>query len=339
MAGLTVSAGLAAGLVECAERRGADRVRVLKRAELSEDALADPDARIAFQAYVALTVAAEAESGDPALSLHYGAEVDLAEVSIVGLIMNASPTFADAFAQMQRFGQLTAEVQGVSDGPRYQIAQRGDQIWLVDTRSDTNAFPQLTESGFARLATGPRRFLSEPHVLEAHFSYPEPSYGEEYRRVFQCPVRFRATWNALRLHPDLGSWRVALQPKYVFGVLVDKAEDLLKSLEASETTRGRVERLLLPILHTGDVGALTIARSLGISRQTLFRQLTAEETSFKQVLDDLRHRLALHYLSASRASVNETAYLVGFSDPAAFSRAFKRWTGLSPRTARARSRL
>ncbi|MCR5875794.1 AraC family transcriptional regulator [Phenylobacterium sp. J426] len=73
---------------------------------------------------------------------------------------------------------------------------------------------------------------------------------------------------------------------------------------------------------------------MAISRQTLYRKLKAEGVTFEQVLDELREALALRYLKGRRVSVNETAYLVGFSDPAAFSRAFKRWTGLSPREAR-----
>ena len=77
-----------------------------------------------------------------------------------------------------------------------------------------------------------------------------------------------------------------------------------------------------------------IARKLGLSRQTLFRRLKAEGVTFEKVLDELRHNMAVHYLSEKKASVNETAYLVGFSDPAAFSRAFKRWTGSSPRMMR-----
>ena len=68
-----------------------------------------------------------------------------------------------------------------------------------------------------------------------------------------------------------------------------------------------------------------------MSRDTLYRRLKAEGVTFEQVLDGLRHRLALDYLSARKVSVNETAYLVGFADAAAFSRAFKRWTGISPR--------
>jgi AraC-like DNA-binding protein len=90
----------------------------------------------------------------------------------------------------------------------------------------------------------------------------------------------------------------------------------------------------MPILHAGEANMDTIAGKMALSRQTLFRKLKAEGVTFEKVLDELRQRLALDYLSARKVSVNETAYLVGFSDPAAFSRAFKRWTGTSPRAMR-----
>ena len=79
-----------------------------------------------------------------------------------------------------------------------------------------------------------------------------------------------------------------------------------------------------------------IADKLCCSRQTLFRKLKAEGVTFEQVLDELRHKLSLNYLNANKDSVKETARLVGYSDPAAFSRAFKRWTGSSPREYAAR---
>ena len=74
-----------------------------------------------------------------------------------------------------------------------------------------------------------------------------------------------------------------------------------------------------------------IADKLCCSRQTLFRKLKAEGVTFEQVLDELRRKLSLNYLNANKTSVKETARLVGYSDSAAFSRAFKRWTGFSPR--------
>ena len=74
----------------------------------------------------------------------------------------------------------------------------------------------------------------------------------------------------------------------------------------------------------------TIASKMGLNRQTLFIRLKKEGATFEKVLDELRHKMALEYLNGKKVSVNETAYLVGFSEPAAFSRAFTRWTGLSP---------
>ena len=134
------------------------------------------------------------------------------------------------------------------------------------------------------------------------------------------------------------SWMNIKSPnpsRYVFGVLSERAEALLKELDNSKSTRGRVESLLVPMLHTGDASMDTIASKMGVSRQTLFRKLKAEGTTFEKVLDELRHKMALNYLSGKKVSVNEAAYLVGFSEPAAFSRAFKRWTGSSPRALRA----
>jgi AraC-like DNA-binding protein len=331
MAGLTVSAGIARGLIAFAATRGAEPAELTGLAGLTPGALADPDARAPMDAYVALMRQAQRLTGDPALALHWGEAVDLAEISIVGLIMNAAETMADAFWQMQRFGRLALEVEGVSDGPRFQQALRDGGLWMVDQRADPNSFPELSEGAFARLVCGPRRFLGQPHVLEAHFTHPAPAYRAEYDRVFQCPVRFDADWNALRIDPATPDWRVSLQPRYVFGVLTERADSLLKDLDEARTTRARVEALLLPILHTGQASADRIAKAMGFSRQTLFRRLKAEDLTFGAVFDDLRHRMALRYLRGRKASVNETAYLVGFSEPAAFSRAFKRWTGKSPR--------
>ena len=79
-----------------------------------------------------------------------------------------------------------------------------------------------------------------------------------------------------------------------------------------------------------------IAAKMATSPRTLQRNLKAEGVTFEQVLDELRCKLALTYLDGKKVSVNETAYLVGFSEPAAFSRAFKRWTGQSPRARAAR---
>lgn len=112
------------------------------------------------------------------------------------------------------------------------------------------------------------------------------------------------------------------------------ARFLGEQARAKDSFRSRVERLLEPGLADGKVPVDRIARALGCSRQTLYRRLKAEGTSFAAILDDLRRRRAVAMLRRG-ARVKEVAYAVGFSDPAAFSRAFKRWTGASPRDGRA----
>jgi AraC-like DNA-binding protein len=158
-----------------------------------------------------------------------------------------------------------------------------------------------------------------------------PALVRHNTQSFRVKGLFESERNALLTDDAWLTHRNPHASRYVFGILSAHAEELLKSLEGSKTTRGRVESLLMLILHTGEARVDVIAGKLGLSRQTLFRKLKAEGVTFEKVLDELRHRLALHYLSGKKVSVNETAYLVGFSDPAAFSRAFKRWTGASPR--------
>lgn len=327
----TVAAGVISGLLDFAESRGADPVLLVAQAHIDAEALDNPDGRIPLHCYRNLMRRAQSMTGDPALALHFSEEVDMASVSILGLIMEASPTMGDAFAQLQRYGRLAADVEHLSDGPRFELAQRAGKLFLVDRRNGPNEFPELTERTFASLACGPRRFLPRPHVLAVFVTHPAPGHAEEYERIFRCPVHFSAEWNALELHPQIAGWEVAQTPRYVFGILTRHADGLLEDMQAEKGLRSRVETLLLPILHQGDVSADMIAEKLGFSRQTLFRKLKGEDTTFSEVLDDLRQRTAKLYLEGQTASVNETAYLVGFSEPSSFSRAFKRWTGHSPK--------
>jgi AraC-like DNA-binding protein len=331
----TVSAGYARGLLELAVSKGADRQMLARVAGVSLADLADQDARVPFARYVALMRAAKEITGDAALGLHYGEAVDISEVSIVGLLGQASETMGEAFVQLNRYVKLIVDVD-LGDSPqRFRMAFDRGGVWIVDTRLGANDFPELSESAFAQLICGPRRFDDRPFVKAVHFTHPEPAHRAEYDRIFRAPVVFGADRNAFQIDPLLQSQKVARLPRYAFGVLAEKADALLAALETCSSLRGRVESLLMARLHTGEVGMDGVAAKLGLSRQTLFRRLKAEGVTFEAVLDELRRRMAMDYLAARKVSVNETAYLVGFSDPAAFSRAFKRWTGSSPKQMRA----
>lgn len=337
MAEPTVAASFARALMELAVSKGAGRERLLARSGIDAADLEDQDNRVALAKYVTLMRAGKELSGDPALALHFGEAYEISELSIVALIGQACETMAEAMSQLERFGRLIIDVE-VDDpqGRRLVFSRENGQVWLVDTRKNPNQFPELTESSFARMASASRRALGAlPVVQEVHVTHAEPSYAAEYDRVFGVPVIFESTRNALLMSDDSFLTLKTPNPsRYVFGILSERAQALLKSLEDPKTTRGRVESLLMPILHTGEASMNAVAARMALSRPTLFRKLKAEGTNFEKVLDELRHRMALNYLDGKKVSVNETAYLVGFSEPAAFSRAFKRWTGSSPRVMR-----
>jgi len=329
---LTVAAGAARALMELAVSRGASRTALAERSRIASADLEDADNRIPFSSYVALMRAGQELCNDPALALHFGELVEASEISISHAVGGAA-NLGDAVAQGNRYAALAVEVEQDGSGDRFRLSRVEGQLWLVDARRNPNAFPELTESAFARMVCTMRRFSGGGQFITAvHVTHAEPSYHAEYERIFRAPVTFGSRWNAVRIDEVLlSSCEFPTAPRYVTGVLRDHAEALLQKLERSQSIRERVERLLIPMLQTGDVSIDAIAGALGLSRQTLFRQLRAERTTFEEVLDELRHKLALNYLSVHKSSVKQTARLVGYSDPSAFSRAFKRWTGLSPR--------
>ena len=114
----------------------------------------------------------------------------------------------------------------------------------------------------------------------------------------------------------------------IFGGL---AKAFVAAIERQSPFRREVEQRLETLLERGDATIDRVAGEMGLSRQTLYRRLKDEGVTFEELLDRLRHRLALHYLQRDKLSVKGTAYRLGFSDPASFSRAFKRWTGYPPR--------
>lgn len=332
MARQTASAGYARALLDYAVSRGADRTVLLGRSGLSDELLLDQDSRVPMASYVGLMRAAKALCAAPALGLEFGAATRFDDFSIVGLICRAAGTMGEALQHLNRYRRLIAEVDLGGAGERFAITPREDGLWLEDRRPDPDAFPELTEETFARFVSEvARSFLDAPFVTAVRVTHPRPAHAADYARILKAPVTFDGDRNAMRIDPSWLSLKTRGANAYVFGVFNERAEALLRRLQASTTVRGRVEALLLPRLHLGEADMAAMARVMGMSRQTLYRRLRAEGAGFDQVLDDLRRETALSYLENERLSVSETAYLVGFSERSAFSRAFKRWTGRSPR--------
>ena len=120
----------------------------------------------------------------------------------------------------------------------------------------------------------------------------------------------------------------------ILAFLGEVAGAIERKAERKPSFRRQVEACVEPLLAAGGANIDRVARELGLSRQTLYRRLKAEGVTFEQLLDELRHHFALKLLREQHLPVKQAAWRLGFSDPAAFSRAFKRWTGTSPSLAR-----
>ena len=321
--------------IDFAIAKGADRQSLLQRAGIRPEDLKNDDSRLPLVGYVELNKAAIELCNEPALALHFGDEVRLADISIVG-ILGRGETAEDTIGRANRYLRLAID-EGVEHSEPLEFVREGANVWLKFTSPHYVEYPLLTEAAFARCMNG-RNSRSDsrqrcdrwPLPKAFSFIHKEPGYRAEYDRIFGVPLIFGSHMNAILFGEELLSVRVPPVNRHVSRLLTREADMLLKRLDNSKSTRGRVEDLLIPMLHTGEARIETIAGKLGLSRQTLFRQLRSEGVTFEGILDDLRHRRALYYLRSKKLPVTKTAYLLGFSDASAFSRAFKRWTGESP---------
>lgn len=329
----TVSVGYAMELVNFAVANGADQSALFSRGNLSAELVSDPDHRLPFAGYVKLMQAARELCHDPAFALKLGAEHDFHTISVVGLLCYASPTMGMALQALNRYGRLVAEFDMPEPGNRFQLITDADGLWLTDTQTGALDFPEMTEETWSRfIAETTRNFPEFPFVERVCVPHGPPDYADEYERLWKVSVTFNSPRNAMLINSDWPTIPLSNPNAYVFGVLSAHAGKLLETLEQSKTVRGQLEAALIPVLHTDKTNMDHMASVMGMSRQTLYRRLREEGATFERVLDELRHQMALHYLDGKQTTVYETAVLLGFSDASSFSRAFKRWTGTSPKS-------
>ncbi|MEC3863163.1 AraC family transcriptional regulator ligand-binding domain-containing protein [Mesobacterium sp. TK19101] len=328
-----MAAGFVAAFLDYAVEQGAPRGALLAACGLGDHDLADQDNRVPVAAYQALIAAATNATGDTAILLRHTLNSRLEMMSVVGQIVHSSASLPHSIEQLNRYLHLMAESDALAGRDRFELLQDRGEVWIVDHLPVQGPEYIGLEASFARFISEFRRsFPDQVFALEMEVTYPPPPHVAEYPDLFRIPVRFNASRNALRIDPVWLTEHTEFEPgnAYAFGVFTRHADALLSKLKRSDTIRDRIEAQMLPDLHQGSLSMDKIARDLGMSRQTLYRRLKDEGVTFAQIHDDLRHRMACDYLTARKVSVNETAYLLGFSEASSFVRAFRRWTGQSP---------
>lgn len=266
---------------------------------------------------------------DPAFALHFGNHVPCEQVSLASPLAQAATTITGAMTLLNRYARLGFDFPALGVNDRFRLEQDMTGVWLHDRRPP-DSWPEITESLFARLARGVRRVAARDVLRAVYVTYPEPAHRPAYDDVFCVPIHFAGPHNALLLDDSNLQTMLTPAPAHVTRILAAHADARLAALEEQRTTRGRVGIAVRSLLATGGVNITHVGQMLAMSRQTLYRRLRQEGTTFESVLEGVRQAVAIELLAQRDLSVRDVARRTGFAHPEAFSRAFKRWTGRSP---------
>ncbi len=334
----TVAASWPKALLDFAIARGASRDALLSQSGIREHDLDDATGRVPLARYVALMEAAIDLCNARGLALDFGEHVSMDQLSIVSLIAANTASPRESGEKINRYSALMLDDGEDSGKPAVEMVQRLGKLWVRFGSPVYARYPVIAESGIARTVTDARRMITSiggkaaamrfPEAI--HFEYAEPAHRKEYDRVFGVPLVFASDMTAVAVDPALLSLSMPKQYGAAAAMVTEQADQMLAQLKKTSSTREDVEKVIARNFETGDVRMEKIARQMGLSRATLFRKLKAEGATFDQVLQKLRRERAVQLLVHEKRPVQQTAHMLGFSDPAAFSRAFKRWTGVSP---------
>jgi len=316
--------------LERAARLGVPRAELLREARLREEQLRDPDARVPRSAIVRLWRAVGARVPDSALGLRYGAEVRLQDVGLVGYVMAFSRTVGAALTRLTRYDRILSETLAVTLDPMEHAT------WVrVDVEPELRAFRPAADFRLAALLAGCREIAAAPLVpLAVELPYRRPADVHEYERFYRAPLEFGALGTAFLLRNEDLARPVRSSDETLSGYLDRLAEQTLTALGGQDTLQDRVRAALFSELSEGVPSLDHVGRGLGMSGRTLQRELRQEGTTFAAVLTKLRQDMAPSLLRDGQLAVAEVAFLLGYQDPRAFQRAFRRWSGRSPRSFR-----
>lgn len=307
---------------------GLDERVVLRRAGQPVTLFEGDGTRIGLDDYYALHEAVEAETDDPALPLKAGriVSVELFDPALFAAIcspdMNTAATRLGQFKRM--VGAFSLDVDVGPDDTRL--------TFRCKHRPDLPLSRGLSELVF--LVAFVRRATRHPVAARRVEVQRLPADTAPYEEFFECPLEVGAGYtltlaarDASRpfLTENAGMWQ-AFEPAL-----------RRRMAEAAErrSTREQVEAALLELLPSGRTQMRDAARELGLGTRTLQRRLSEEQTTWLEVLNGTRERLARHYLRSSPMSPAEVGFLLGFEDPNSLFRAFQRWTGTTPESWRA----
>lgn len=307
---------------------GGDADGYLRRAGLDASVLRDDEALLPVERFAAALALAGGELGCPEIALRLAQRQDMEVLGPLAVVLESSPTVGEALHSAERFLFVHSSAAGV----RLRPDPRGEPGVLAVELTPSD-LPLGLELGLgllhriASLITGGDYGLRGVH-LPGPPAAPEAVYAE----VFGVPVRFRTGAGLLRVPAHLPERRLRTGDELLHRMAVQHLETHATAHAA--TTSGLVHSVLSGSLGSNVPLIGTVAGLLGMHPRTLQRRLSAENTTFAQVLDDVRRDRAHRLIVTTELPFRQISALVGLSDQTAFTRACRRWFDCSPRELR-----
>lgn len=313
------------------DRNGFDAEPLLSKAELSRGQLMQNLGGVSAVSQHRFLELAAHETNDPLLGLHVATEMDLRGIGLLYYLAASCANVAEALEHLERYAATTTE------DLRLEISPQKDETLLTFRRGLSLDEPLRQHSEMIALAFNRvlcRLTNRDFAPSRMTFAHARNSGSRDVHRILRCPVEFVQPTDSWVLPRSVMELRIVSEDSHLLQILEAHADDLLPERRSATGLRGVVENHLVSALPTGQVQATAVAKQLGISERSLRRHLAEEGASFGEVLDTLRQRLALRYLEDERVSLQQIAWLLGYSEIGAFNHSFKRWTGTSPGRAR-----
>jgi AraC-like DNA-binding protein len=291
--------------------------------------LSDPDVRVSEASMETAWRLASTMTGDDAIGVHVAESLPRGALDLVEYAFRSSASLAAGLERLARYGRV------LSDRVAARMEAQGQGLLLlVRDMGSTALHPGRAEFAlaaalkFAREGTG-----AELTPLQVCFAHPAPADQSEHRRFFRRPVLFGAGSNSMILSAADAARPMQAADEALASIVRRRLDKLLleRDLHGPGPLSGRVRRMMVEQLGETTLTPEAVARALAVSRRTLSRRLADEGTSFRHIFDDVRKEFACALLQDRSLSIADVAFFLEYSEPAAFNRSFRRWTGQAPR--------
>lgn len=337
--GARLVAGCGTRWVAAASRKtGLDAEELLRAAGLQPSDGLDPEGLVPLDRLIELRRSVELRSRDPAFALHAGESLPIGELGLVDYVCLSSPTLAEAMSNLARYFPLVAQTAiqlgfhpGATQGcieARLRVPADSQTRWL-ERQSAEFTFAVIVN----RCCKATGRLVVPERVT---FRHRRPAYAQEHRRIFEAPIEYSSPSNSMWLAERTLSLEPTSRDARLYDLLRGYAEAALARVPMKTSMADRVLRALAEEIQPATKTLESVARKLHVSARTLHRQLAEEATSFSRLKDAHLLERAEGHLRDRSMTLGEISYLLGFSEPSAFHRAFKRWLGVSPQRYRER---